>query len=310
MPQTIFVILKTTMPKSKITLGGSEALLAAAFLFATTNVLVREMAHMWGDQAQIVARFALVWLILAAYAYFRGVKASIPRSKMLPVIAYSLLAAVAILFFTLSVQMTTIANTLFTSNATEVALAFLLGSLLLKEKITHRKLVAIGLSLAGLALYSGALLGGNAGLIFGLLAGATVAVCNLLAKQLKGVNLTAILRMQFGIGTIFMAALMLLFSPSDIIRTISIEGTAATVIFALILILATHLVLYGFQHFDVNIATVVLSSQLVFGALIGFFIYREVPATNEIISGVLIACGAIIGSVGYKATTKDIEIHS
>jgi drug/metabolite transporter (DMT)-like permease len=116
--------------------------------------------------------------------------------------------------------------------------------------------------------------------------------------------------MQFGIGTIFMAALMLLFSPSDIIRTISIEGTAATVIFALILILATHLVLYGFQHFDVNIATVVLSSQLVFGALIGFFIYREVPATNEIISGVLIACGAIIGSVGYKATTKDIEIHS
>jgi quinol-cytochrome oxidoreductase complex cytochrome b subunit len=41
-----------------------------------------------------------------------------------------------------------------------------------------------------------------------------------------------------------------------------------------------------------------------------FFIYQEVPATNEIISGVLIARGAIIGSLGYKATTKDIEIHS
>lgn len=298
------------MAKPNISLSGGEALLAAAFLFSITNVLVREMAHMWGDQAQVAVRFALVWLILVAFAQFKGARASISRSKMLPVVAYSVLAALGILLFTLSVQMTTIANTLFTSNATEMVLAFLLGSLVLKEKITRRKLVAIGLSLVGLVLYSGAILEGNVGLMFGLLAGATVAVCNLLAKQLKGVNLTAILRMQFGLGTIFMVALMLWFSPGDIIRTISVEGTAVTVVFALVLIAATHLVLYGFQHFDVNVATVVLSSQLVFGALLGFFLYQEVPTVHEIISGLLIACAAIIVGIGQKTTTSDVQVHS
>jgi drug/metabolite transporter (DMT)-like permease len=298
------------MRKLKITLGGSEALLGAAFLFAFTNVLVREISHMWGDQAQVAVRFALVWIILIVFSQIKGKKTSIPRSKMTHAVAYSLLAGTAILFFTLSVQATTIANTLFTSNATELFVAFLLGTILLREKLSARKVIAIVLALVGLSLYSHSILVGSAGIIFGLLAGATTAACNLLAKKLKGVDLSAIMRMQFGVGTLFMIVLTVLFSPRDIIRTISIECIAATVLFALILIVATRLVLYGFQHSDINVASVILSSQLAFGALLGFFIYQEVLGTNVLISGLLILGAAVIGGIGQKATTRDIQVHS
>lgn len=298
------------MSKFKTSLGGSEALLAAALLFAVTNVLVREMADMWGNQAQVAARFAIVWLILVVFARIRkGAKTVIPRSKIMTAVTYSILASVSILFFTLSVQMTTIANTLFTSNATELFVAFLLGTLLLKEKLTIRKFIAIGLALAGLALYADSILVGSVGIIFGLLGGAFTAGCNLLAKKLKGVDLGAIMRMQFGLGAVFMTALTFLFSPNDIIRTVSIEGIAATIAFALILIAATRLVLYGFQHSDINIASVILSSQLAFGALLGFLIYQEVLATHEIFSGLLILCAAIVGGVGQKTTPKDLQVH-
>lgn len=298
------------MPKLKNTLGGSEALLGAALLFAMTNVLVREMADMWGDQAQVAARFALVWLILIVYSHYKkGTKSVIPSSKIITTIAYSMFAAVAILFFTLSVQMTSIANTLFTSNATELFVAFLLGTILLKEKLTIRKFVAIGLALVGLALYSDSILTGSAGIIFGLLGGATTALCNLLAKRLKGVDLSAIMRMQFGIGAILMIVLAFVFSPNDIIRTVSLAGIIATVLFALILIAATRLVLYGFQHSDINIASVILSSQLAFGALLGFVIYQEILGAHEILSGLLILCAAIISAFEQKVTTKDIQIH-
>lgn len=298
------------MPKIKRTLAGSEALLGAAFLFALTNVLVREMADMWGDQAQVAARFALVWLLLVVYAHFKkSAKTAIPRSKRVIAIAYSIVAAAGILFFTLSVQATTIANTLFTSNATELFVAFLLGSILLREKITARKLVAIGLAIAGLALYADSILVGSAGIIFGLLGGATTALCNLLAKKLKGVDLGAIMRLQFGLGSAFMIVLTVIFSPSDIVRTVSVEGIIATIAFALILIAATRLVLYGFQHSDINIATVILSSQLAFGALLGFLVYQEVLAPHEIVSGLLILCAAIIGGTAQRPTVKDIQIH-
>jgi drug/metabolite transporter (DMT)-like permease len=294
----------------KITLGGSEALLAAAFLFAFTNVLVREMATMWGDQAQVAARFALVWVILIAFNAFAKKCTTVPKNRKAIAVAYSLVAALSILFFTLSVQMTAIANTLFTSNATELFVAFLLGSFLLKERLTPNKISAILLAFIGLSLYADSILTGSAGVIFGLLGGATTAICNLLAKKLKGVDLGAVMRWQFGIGTIFMAILTLLLSPDDIIRTISLEGTIATILFALILIVATRLVLYGFQHSDINIASVILSSQLAFGALLGFIIYHETLSAQEMLSGLLILCAAIVGSFAQKATTKDVQIHS
>ena len=298
------------MKKRTITLGGSEALLGVAILFALTNVLVREMSTMWGDQAQVAARFILVWVLLVIFANLsKGKKTTIPRSKKKYAVAYSILAATAILFFTLSLQNTSIANTLFTSNATELFVAFLAGSFLLKEKITPRKLIAIGLALVGLILYSDSLLVGSIGIVFGLLGGATTALCNVLAKKLKGVDLGAIMRMQFGLGAAFMIVLTLIFSPNDIIRTVSVEGIVVTILFALLLIVATRLVLYGFQHSDINVATVILSSQLAFGALLGFFLYQEVLSSHEIISGVLILSAAIIGGIAQKPTVKDIQVH-
>mgnify|MGYP002388065552 CR=1 FL=1 len=299
------------MPKAKLTLSGGQALLGAAFLFAFTNVLVREMADMWGDQAQVAIRFALVWLILVVFTYLtKSEKRVIPPTKRVTAIAYSLIAALSILFFTLSVQATTIANTLFTSNATELFVAFLLGSILLGEKITFKKIFAIGLAVIGLVLYSDSILVGSAGVIFGMLGGAATALCNLCAKKLKGVDLGAIMRLQFGLGAIFMIVLTLTFSPNDILRTVSIEGTIATLLFALILIAATRLVLYGFQNSDINIASVILSSQLAFGALLGFFIYQETLTQPEMISGLLILCAAILGGLAQKPTAKDIQIHS
>lgn len=299
------------MPTLKLSLTGSQALLGAAFLFALTNVLVREMAEMWGDQAQVAARFALVWVILILMMHFaKGKKKSIPSTKRITAIAYSVIAALSILFFTLSVQATTIANTLFTSNATELFVAFILGSFFLKEKITTKKLIAILLAVLGLILYSDSILVGSLGIIFGMLGGGLTAFCNLLAKKLKGVDLAAIMRLQFGLGAVFMMGLTLIFSPNDIIRTVSLEGIIATVLFALILIAATRLVLYGFQNSDINVASVILSSQLAFGALLGFLVYQETLAPHELLSGVLILCAAVISGLAQKPNTKDIQIHS
>lgn len=298
------------MPKKKISLSGSRALLGAAFLFALTNVLVREMADIWGDQAQVAVRFALVWVILIIFMRFsKKEKKIIPASKRATAVAYSVIAALSILFFTLSVQATTIANTLFTSNATELFVAFMLGSILLREKITAKKLIAIILAIIGLVLYSDSILLDSLGIIFGMLGGGTTAFCNLLAKKLKGVDLGAIMRLQFGLGAVFMTVLTIIISPNDIIRTVSIVGIVATIVFALILIAATRLVLYGFQNSDINIASVILSSQLAFGTLLGFLVYQEILAPHELISGLLILCAAIIGGFAQKPTVKDIRIH-
>ena len=63
------------MAKEKYTVKGAEALFAAAFTYAFTGVLVREMTPMWGDKAQVAARYTLVFIFLMFYGHFKKLTA-------------------------------------------------------------------------------------------------------------------------------------------------------------------------------------------------------------------------------------------
>ena len=285
--------------KEKSSAKGAQALFAAAFTYAFTPVLVREMTPMWGDKAQVAIRWFLVAVFLIIYGFFKKTKVKIPRNKRAYAATLGVSFALVVLFFTFSVQKTTIANALFTYYATNMITSFLLGTFLLKESVSRTKIVAIIFALAGLSLYSGALAAGSLGIIFGVVAGVADGFSNLLRKRLRGVNSNAVLRVQYVIGSIFIILLTLL-SKDQIVRTVSWHVAILTIIFAFILIAAGNLLLYGFQHFDINIGTVITSTELVFGALFGLILYHEVPAAHELLGGVLIFSGSVLGSIDLE----------
>lgn len=284
------------MSKPEFNVKGAQALFAAAFTYAFTAVLVREVSSIWGDKAQVAARWILVFMFLMLYTYFRKTKAKIPREKLIYTIPLGITFAITVLFFTFSVQKTTIANALFTFYAAGMAASFLLGTFLLKEKVSAVKLWALGFALAGLSVYAGDLVLGSLGIFFGIIAGLAEGVSNVLRKRLAGVDRNAILRLQHGVGTVFTLAVLLI-SRDEIIRVVTLRGVIMTLIFAAILILAGNLLLYGYQHFDVNIGSVIMSTELVFGALLGLMLFREAPAPHELLGGALIFIGSILGSL-------------
>jgi drug/metabolite transporter (DMT)-like permease len=289
------------------TATGAEALFVAAFFYAGTNALVRYMSPMWGDQAQVFARFVVAWLILVGINQFRNRKtrpAHALKNKLVLAVILSILQALAILFYTLAVQKTTIANMLFVSYATTMIVQFVLGTAVLKEKVTIVKLTAIAFSLVGLALYSHSLVAGNIGVLCSVLAGATGAFANLVNKKLVGVDRWAVLRVQYGLGAIVLLGITLVLG-NDFIRTVSLEGVLITIAFAATILIASYLLLYGYQHIDVNIGTVISSTELVFGVMLGLLLFREVPSMWEVVSGVLIATGSVIGAMGQRQVSKN-----
>ena len=282
------------------TATGVEALFVAAFFYAGTNALVRYMSPMWGDQAQVFARFAVAWLILVGVNRFRKTKpAHALKNKLGLAVVLSILQALAILFYTLAVQKTTIANMLFVSYATTMIVQFVLGTVALKEKVTVVKLTAIAFSLVGLALYSHSLVAGNAGVLFSVLAGATGAFANLANKKLAGVDRWTVLQVQYGLGAIILFGITLALG-NGFIRTASVDGVLITIAFAAAILIASYLLLYGYQHIDVNIGTVISSTELVFGVILGLLLFQEVPSVWETISGLLVAAGSVIGAIGQR----------
>jgi len=289
------------MRKRNYTATGVEALIVAAFFYAGTNALVRYMSPMWGDQAQVFARFALAAIILVIFNYFRKkhIRKSLEGNWGLAIVL-SILQALAILFYTLAVQETTIANMLFVSYATTMIVQFLLGTLVLKEKVERTKLLAILLSFIGLALYSHSFrVAIDAGIIFSVLAGVTGAFVNLIYKKLAAVDRGVVLQVQYGLGAVLLLVLTFMLG-GDFIRTVSIEGILITIAYAVTILIASYLLLYGYRKVDVSIGTVLSSTELVFGVIIGFLLFSEIPNTWELSSGVLITVGAIVGAIGQK----------
>ncbi len=254
---------------------------------------------MWGDKAQVAARYTLVFIFLMLYGYSKKIKTKIPRDKLIYALGLGVSFALVVLLFTFALQKTTLANTLFTFYATNLVTSFLLGTFILKERVSGTKLLAIVLAVVGLSLYSGALIVGSLGIIFSCVAGVFAGIGNLLTKCLSGVDRNAVLRTQYVVGTVI-TILLTLISRDEIIRSASFRGVILTFIFAFILITAGNLLLYGYQHIDVNIGTVLMSTELVFGALLGLIIYHEVPAPHELLGGVLIFTGSVVGSLDFK----------
>lgn len=277
------------------TARGAEALFAAALTYAFTGVLVRVVTPMWGTNAQVAVRWLLAFFILLALTHAHKPATKLTTKQVALMSANAILFALVVLFFTAAVEHTTIANTLFVFYATNMIMSFMLGSFLLREHVTLAKLLALGFALAGLSVYAQALVNGNLGLLLSLAAGLSEAACNVLRKQLRPVSRGTVLRFQYGIGTVF-TVLVTLISSQPILKHVDLYHSLMTVVFALVILASGYLVLYGFQHFDINIGTVILSTELVFGALLGWLLFNEIPAAHEVVGGSLIFVAAIVTS--------------
>lgn len=275
---------------------GASALFGAAFFYASFSILIREMAKMFGNNSQVVFRFGLAFLLLSLYGALSHKSNKLPKEARIKAALLGIAFAGVLLLFTISVNRTKIANSIFLLYGGSIISSFVIGTFVLKEKVTIVKVTAIVLSLCGLLMYSSSLLVLSVGVVSGLMAGLADGAANAIRKTLKGYNRNSVLRYQFAIGTLFSLMIVGL-SGETVIKQLSLLPLIAGVLFACMQIGLGNLLLYGFQHFDVNVGTVILATELVLGALIGFVFYGEVLATREIYGGIIIFLASVISAV-------------
>jgi drug/metabolite transporter (DMT)-like permease len=208
-----------------------------------------------------------------------------------------------VLSFTLSVLKTSLANATFVFYASDLVISFLLGTLLLHESVSRPKLLAILLAFIGLGFYAHAIWTLTPGIVWGLLAGVFDSTSNMIRKQLSGIDRMAVLRLQYGVTTVFVLLVTVL-SHETAVRHFTIGGALLTIVYGSLLIIVGNLLLYGFQHFDVNVGTVLLSSELVFALLVGIIGYGEVPTPQEMIGGIFILAASVLSGLGPKLKAR------
>lgn len=285
---------------------GASALFGAAFIYASFGLLIREMAKMFGNNAQVAFRFMVAFAVLSLFFYLKKKAVKLPKAAIKNALALGVAFCVILLLFTISVNNTKIANSVFLLYSGSIISSLLIGTVFLKEKLNTIKVVAIALSLIGLAMYSSAIFSLSIGVIAAIGAGLVEGGANALRKLLKGYDRNTVLWYQFAVGS-FVAAVVVLLSGETIIRDVSTLPIIVGVVFGLLQIGLGNLLLYGFQHFDVNVGTVILACELIFAAILGWLFLSETPTGNEMLGGALIFTASIISTINFKQLARRLK---
>lgn len=284
---------------------GFFALLGAAVTYACFGVWIKVLDETFGRYTQIFARsfIAIIVLLILLWAGHESLR--IKRTDYKRAGLFAIGFPMIIIFFTLAVLHGKTTNAVMLLYAGSLLSAFLIGTFYFKESVTRQKVVAILLVLIGLLLFTrpwqGFVL--SSGLIFGLLAGFSDGYTNSLRKLVQDLPRNTILFYQYSLQTI-VSLLLIVFTRETIIKDLRLNGIVVALIFGILLVVLGRLLLFGFQRIDVNLATVVLSLELVFSVILSSIFLHERPQAHELIGAAFVLSGSIAAGLELNRQSK------
>lgn len=295
--------MTTDQPAVSKRLKGFFSLFGAAFIYGTFGVLVRYISPMFGDDFQVFVRFILAFIIMLSFLLIRKKSMYLPIRTLLKALLLGVVFVFVVLLYTYSVLNTKLANTVFLLYAGSITSSFIIGTFIFKERVNKSKLIAIGAAIVGIAMFGNALTGLGLGLMAGLGSGLGDGIQNSIRRTLRGVDRNLVLLYSFGSGAII-ALLISLLSGEQMLKTVTVLPIIVIFAYALLLLTLGNFLLYGFQHFDVNVGTVILSMELVFALIFGLVFYRELPTGYQLLGGCLIFIASVVSGVDFKFLHK------
>lgn len=281
---------------------GFFSLLSAGFLFGIFGVLVRILNSELSNYQQILFRSVVGFILASLIIILFKRKISFKNISLINLLLFAVSLPLTIIFYTLSILKTKIILAVASLYLGSILFSLISGIVFFKEKLTVKKGLAI-ISLI-IALYFFTIPFSfnniNIGLVFGILSGFTDALSNSFKKHLGGkVDRFLLIAIQM-MGTIIVSLALMFYTKTLTIPQISPFILSIGLLFGFFLLLNNYLMLVGFHNFDLNLGTIVMSSELLFASVFGYLIYKEIPTVNEAIGGGLIAFSVIIAHLNFK----------
>lgn len=179
---------------------------------------------------------------------------------------------------------------------------YFFGRFLFAEKITRIKLLSLMLALAGLLLiYAQSIGGGNAlwmGMAF--IGGLGTGVWNTFSKKISGHYSDLQLNfIDFSFSVVFMLILSFLFREHWVAPALNVIWLA-NALFVVMFLSTGQLMVYGFKRLDAQIGSLIMLSEVLFGVVLGYLFYREIPSDWAILGGVLVITAIVLPEIRWK----------
>lgn len=285
------------------------ALLFSGIVFGSFGIWIRILSRELTSYQQIFARNFFGFIICCIVILLLKQKWNFSKVNKIYVILYGICFPLSVIFYTFSILSTKIAITTFAFYAASFIGSFVIGKVLFSDKIHLIKVVSLSLAFLGIFIlsyksFSTGIL--NWGFIFGFLGGfldsCTNAFRRFLASKIESFVLVSIQM----IGGIVVATLFMLIFAQKVPSVMSPITILVAVLFGFLLVGLNFLLNFGFQDFDLNLGTILLSTELVAAPIFGLLIFKESLALTDIIGGGFIIFAILLSNFKHLS---GIRLH-
>lgn len=305
---------------------GYAIALASAAILSTTAIFIRHLTQTYHIPPLVLAFWRDLFVVLTLLPVLASARLGllrVPRTHLPHLALYGLVLALFNALWTLSVSLAgaAVSTVLVYSSA---AFTALLGWLLLREAMTWVKLLAVVSSVGGCALIAGVMdvtawRASLAGILTGVLSGLCYAVYSLMGRSSsqRGLNPWVTLLYTFGFAALFLLL-------GNLLPAGSLPGAAARLpdllwlggsvtAWAVLFTLAAGPTLAGYGLYNVSltclpssVANLIVTTEVVFTAIIAYVLLGERLRAPQIAGGLLILAGVALLRVRERtAATKN-----
>jgi len=277
-------------------------LLSAGFIFGIFGIFVRLLNNELTNYQQIFFRSIVGFILALLIIIFFKRKISFKNISLINLLLFAVSLPLTIIFYTLSILKTKIVLAVATLYLGSILFSLISGILFFKEKVTLKKGLAIISSIIALYFFTipFSLTNINIGLVYGILSGFMDALSNSFKKHLGDkIDRFLLISIQM-MGTIVVSLILMFYTKTLFVPQISPFIFVIGLLFGFLLMLNNYFMLIGFYNFDLNLGTIVMSSELAFASVFAYLLYKEIPTKNELIAIFFIILSIIVSHISIK----------
>ena len=275
------------LSKFSTKLKANIALLSGGIFFGVSSPLARLMGTWLNPFSVVFIRF-LFALPFSIIFFLGGDIKNTPIKKLIP---FGLFLPVSVCMYTFALFHTKVSLAIFSFYIANLISSIIIGYFFNKEKLSRNKIIGFTLAIIAVLIFTNPFQGfvNNTGMLFGYVSGIIATLASLYQKQLSKTVDERVLTLTQIIGGLFVALVSIIFIHDMSIFTISTNGLLLGLLFGFLFFLINYCMIYGFKYAEIGIGTILLSSELLFGPLAAFLIFKETLSPLEIFGGIVIA---------------------
>jgi drug/metabolite transporter (DMT)-like permease len=292
--------MKTFVPYSAVPQKyiGPVSLLSIGVLFGLSGVITKYLSS-WLNPYQVVEyRFLVAFACAVCIAVVTRQKISFHKIDLKTLILFAVTFPISVIFFALAIFNTSVSSAVFSYYIATLVSSFAVGWYYFDEKLTNNKKIALFFILLALLAFTNPFkdftlqLGFIFGIISGLVQTAASAFQKIVGKNTNRIGLLLIQTLA-GVG---IAALSLLLSGEALFPILPQVPLLITLFYGAIFLVISYLFLVGFKHTNLNVGSILVSSELFFGPFFAFLLISENITSLEMLGGIFTAAAVLFSN--------------